>query len=102
MKYNILAIKETIGNNADEFAERVEPLYKKLKWTWHDEPNSPTKQDIIKNINQLVNDIGDKPRYISSGGIEVGYSVSNETIEIILRFIYDDYTKYFSKESFLK
>lgn len=53
------------------FAEKIQPVYKLLGWTWADKQNPPTVEEIVATIKMLIQDLIDSPDSISfsTGGL---------------------------------
>lgn len=99
MKPNFELIRFRLREQAEQFANKVAPIYKILKWTWGNKPDAiPTEQEILKTTLDLIEDInekeyvdieGEKSMITSTGGITVGFEIDNYTIEFITRMEID-------------
>jgi hypothetical protein len=63
--------KEALLAMAPGFARKVTPLYKTLKWTWHDN-EIPSLKQIQSTLSDLINDLHVKNQTIQTGGLTAG------------------------------
>ena len=85
------SIKNELYSKVDKFAIKIAPIYKELKWEWHD-CGVPGVDNIKDSLCRLIDDLvavdltADSPaQHLSSGGLCVGYNViiENGTIAFI-------------------
>ena len=55
-----------------KFAEKIQPVYELLKWTWHEEKVSPTVEQLTNLLIELLQDLRKNGgNDISTGGLFV-------------------------------
>ena len=70
MEKTLAEVKEGLRAMAYNFAVRIEPVYKKLNWTWCDKKETPTVDEIEETILGLIDDLNGE-NSIATGGLAV-------------------------------
>lgn len=83
--------KTALEGEAQQFAERVAPFYKVMRWGWHD-GEIPTVDDLYMTAMSLINNL--KPSEstcvdAATGGIEakVTFYAGTQSVHAVLAFI---------------
>jgi hypothetical protein len=73
-------VKREIKKKTQDFAEKVAPLYRELRWEWDigGRLYIPSKEQIEEKLIKLIDGLLPEDRSYSSGGLEVYFEPPGE------------------------